>query len=103
MCPDLKRSPDSVESVLKRTPFSTTSLPPDEAQAQARTFVAMFNEAVEAPSEREEAWAYRKMREAFLALAGNPPIDPVRNLPAGLWEAMRWAAELWVARDWQYR
>jgi hypothetical protein len=96
----LSHQPHSrLESVLSNSPFLTSSLPPDQLQAQTRAFLAMFSAAVQAESDPEEEWAYGKMRDAYTILAGKPPTDPARGMPAGMWEAMNWAADLTVVRD----
>ena len=89
----------SVESVLARTPFSRSELPPDKVEILERTFIEMSQLAIETSDEAEERWAYRKEKEAYCEAMGNPPIDPETGLPAGFWQAMEWAADLSVAHE----
>ena len=83
-------------SLHAESPFSTSSLPPDEISKQSRTFLLMFGAAVDATTDDEEQWAYQVMKSAYCKLMNNPPLDPARNLPRGLWEAMEWAAKISV-------
>lgn len=85
--------------MLAGSPFLGCSLPPDQLQTQTNTFLMMFQAAVQAESDQEEEWAYHKMRDAYVILAGKPPTDPARGMPMGMWEAMNWAAELTVVRE----
>jgi hypothetical protein len=71
-----------------------SSLPPSELERDSKLFLEMFALAVETINDQEEEWAYHKMMDAYIRLMGNPPIDPEHGLPAGMWQAMKWAAEL---------
>lgn len=86
--------PATFEQISARSPFSSSSLPPDELERELNTFMAMFALCIETTNDDEEAWAFHKLKAAYSALSDSPPLDPVRNLPRGMWEAMKWAAEL---------
>lgn len=93
------RERPSLASVLSASPFrDSTCLPPDQTEQQTRTFLEMFALAVETENDQEELWAYNKMVSAFSALMGNPPPDPERPGPVGLFPAMEWAAQLRTVR-----
>lgn len=77
---------------LSESPFADTALPPDQARADAATYLAMFQLAADTLDEHQEAWAYNRMASAYFRLAGEPADDERRGLPAGMWEAMQWAA-----------
>lgn len=88
----------SVEAVLNKSPFLTSTLPPDQLEQQYRLFLESFRIAVETEDDDEESWAYEKCKGAFRRLMGDPPpsrSDP--NMPEGFFEAIRWAAKLLVA------
>lgn len=86
-------------AVSKRSPFVSSPLSPDSCEQKTKLFLEMFGLAVETSDDAEEQWAYQGMKAAYLELMGHPPIDPVRQLPAGLWEAMEWAAQWRVTRE----
>lgn len=89
----------TVEEILASSPFRTSRLPPTLLQQQLALFLESFQTAVETEDPAEESWAYEKLKGAFSRMTGDPPpsaIDP--RMPEGLWEAMKWAAELRVAR-----
>jgi hypothetical protein len=83
-----------IEEVLRRSPFMHSSLPPSQLEQDSTLFLQMFGLAAETINDQEQEWAYLKMKDAYIRLLSSPPVDPERELPRGLWEAMNWAAEL---------
>lgn len=89
---------NSLEEVLRRSPFLTSTLPPDDLERQSKLFLEGFQIAVITTDDDEESWAYERCKGAFRRLMGDPPpsrSDP--NMPEGFFEAMRWAAEFMTA------
>lgn len=86
-----------IEEVLRRSPFMASSLPPSQLEQDSKLFLEMYALAVDTTNDQEEEWAYHKMRDAYVRLMSNPPMDPDHELPEGMWAAMNWAAELRVA------
>jgi hypothetical protein len=87
------------ERLLSQSPFLQTRLAPDDVREKYATFGAMFALAVETQDDHEEQWAYELMKQVYVELMGDPPLDPDRGLPAGLWEAMQWMAKVRIARE----
>jgi hypothetical protein len=94
----MTKPPGKLEHLLSHPVLPTSPLAPAELEVQTRRFLLMFSAAAQAESDREESWAYQKMRQAFLTICGGEPSTDPEGLPAGMWEAMKWAAAVAVAQ-----
>jgi hypothetical protein len=69
-------------TILRRNPFA--GLAAGERESSEQTFVELFELAAGTLDEREEAWAYERMRELHLAAITD-------DRGPSLYEAMSWA------------
>jgi hypothetical protein len=74
-------------TVVYVNPWSVLGgLEPSERQKREQTFLDLFQLAVQTEDDREEAWAFGKLRELYFE-------SFVDDRMPGFFDAMRWAAQ----------